>query len=125
MIRRPPRSTLFPYTTLFRSRLRQDGWNPADRGANDDSRGENPLRPCGPQHGPMGESPPAIFQYSDVTRFPSSDRRRLPEKLKKEEACRNLSAVENFCARGFKLSPEASASVAPCPRTPLPLLPAP
>src|SRR3712207_8077819 len=24
MIRRPPRSTLFPYTTLFRSRLRED-----------------------------------------------------------------------------------------------------
>src|SRR3989442_12063110 len=24
MIRRPPRSTLFPYTTLFRSRLRHD-----------------------------------------------------------------------------------------------------
>src|SRR5256885_5987182 len=24
MIRRPPRSTLFPYTTLFRSRSRQD-----------------------------------------------------------------------------------------------------
>src|SRR2546429_5492170 len=24
MIRRPPRSTLFPYTTLFRSRMRQD-----------------------------------------------------------------------------------------------------
>src|SRR5256885_7846301 len=24
MIRRPPRSTLFPYTTLFRSRLRDD-----------------------------------------------------------------------------------------------------
>src|SRR3712207_8849078 len=24
MIRRPPRSTLFPYTTLFRSRVRQD-----------------------------------------------------------------------------------------------------
>src|SRR5258708_26756943 len=24
MIRRPPRSTLFPYTTLFRSRRRQD-----------------------------------------------------------------------------------------------------
>src|SRR5438132_9338113 len=27
MIRRPPRSTLFPYTTLFRSRLRcDDNW---------------------------------------------------------------------------------------------------
>src|SRR5256885_9807390 len=25
MIRRPPRSTLFPYTTLFRSRLEQGG----------------------------------------------------------------------------------------------------
>src|SRR2546422_6972868 len=25
MIRRPPRSTLFPYTTLFRSRWRADG----------------------------------------------------------------------------------------------------
>src|SRR6201990_3731408 len=24
MIRRPPRSTLFPYTTLFRSQMRQD-----------------------------------------------------------------------------------------------------
>src|SRR2546425_9123662 len=27
MIRRPPRSTLFPYTTLFRSRIGQLGWN--------------------------------------------------------------------------------------------------
>src|SRR2546427_6082033 len=26
MIRRPPRSTLFPYTTLFRSALRSIGW---------------------------------------------------------------------------------------------------
>src|SRR3712207_8946551 len=26
MIRRPPRSTLFPYTTLFRSRRRPDTW---------------------------------------------------------------------------------------------------
>src|SRR5216683_5839050 len=27
MIRRPPRSTLFPYTTLFRSRARLGTWN--------------------------------------------------------------------------------------------------
>src|SRR5258708_28710412 len=26
MIRRPPRSTLFPYTTLFRSQCRRLGW---------------------------------------------------------------------------------------------------
>src|SRR3970040_2200636 len=29
MIRRPPRSTLFPYTTLFRSTARSDGERPA------------------------------------------------------------------------------------------------
>src|SRR2546421_7090755 len=27
MIRRPPRSTLFPYTTLFRSRAGDNGWS--------------------------------------------------------------------------------------------------
>src|SRR2546422_6972767 len=41
MIRRPPRSTLFPYTTLFRSlRARID----ASAGANDHARTED--RPC-------------------------------------------------------------------------------
>src|SRR2546427_2439302 len=29
MIRRPPRSTLFPYTTLFRSRCRSCRWSPS------------------------------------------------------------------------------------------------
>src|SRR2546422_1629067 len=45
MIRRPPRSTLFPYTTLFRSALAQGGVvNPGDgvggggRGAEGDGR---------------------------------------------------------------------------------------
>src|SRR2546422_2401072 len=33
MIRRPPRSTLFPYTTLFRSPLLFPLHNPVDRGA--------------------------------------------------------------------------------------------
>src|SRR5256885_13236259 len=33
MIRRPPRSTLFPYTTLFRSQLRASG-RPSVRDAN-------------------------------------------------------------------------------------------
>src|SRR5260370_26228326 len=31
MIRRPPRSTLFPYTTLFRSHARQDVADPSRR----------------------------------------------------------------------------------------------
>src|SRR2546425_7208156 len=33
MIRRPPRSTLFPYTTLFRSRRRQGRKDSRDSGA--------------------------------------------------------------------------------------------
>src|SRR5215207_9087033 len=32
MIRRPPRSTLFPYTTLFRSRTPPGRWSAATRG---------------------------------------------------------------------------------------------
>src|SRR5438034_7159206 len=43
MVRRPPRSTLFPYTTLFRSReqVRALGVEPRDR--------------QGPRHEPLGE----------------------------------------------------------------------
>src|SRR2546426_6170894 len=48
MIRRPPRSTLFPYTTLFRSHLARDGVSPlgpvGDRGAGDDRRIQSPRR---------------------------------------------------------------------------------
>src|SRR3712207_9337266 len=32
MIRRPPRSTLFPYTTLFRSKKDVDGFHPMNTG---------------------------------------------------------------------------------------------
>src|SRR5260370_26227802 len=44
MIRRPPRSTLFPYTTLFRSHERADGGPQKNRG------------------GPGGGRPPAGLQ---------------------------------------------------------------
>src|SRR3712207_7996748 len=35
MIRRPPRSTLFPYTTLFRSEIADDPFNPISKYARD------------------------------------------------------------------------------------------
>src|SRR3712207_7337502 len=38
MIRRPPRSTLFPYTTLFRSRREHDGARRLARSADDERR---------------------------------------------------------------------------------------
>src|SRR5256886_8683796 len=44
MIRRPPRSTLFPYTTLFRS--------PSRRAAPDGPAGPHRKRPAGPSHAP-------------------------------------------------------------------------
>src|SRR3712207_8602585 len=43
MIRRPPRSTLFPYTTLFRSPAQRAG-----RGRAGDRRADGPDRPAGP-----------------------------------------------------------------------------
>src|SRR2546430_11478688 len=68
MIRRPPRSTLFPYTTLFRSQLsRLDGQLRAARPGEDWTgserfRGNNPLG--------MGEGAQAIDRKS--TRLNSS-----------------------------------------------------
>src|SRR2546425_1803111 len=56
MIRRPPRSTLFPYTTLFRSDSEQQprpaiqrarGRRPADHWRNRTGKGANKRRPNG------------------------------------------------------------------------------
>src|SRR2546426_5010960 len=38
MIRRPPRSTLFPYTTLFRSLMRQGNYDQAESALQEASR---------------------------------------------------------------------------------------
>src|SRR3712207_6887001 len=42
MIRRPPRSTLFPYTTLFRSPLRHEGEDAKDDETRLDQREDDP-----------------------------------------------------------------------------------
>src|SRR3712207_7199179 len=47
MIRRPPRSTLFPYTTLFRSQRRQHAWD----GEHDPERSSFDPCPAFPQSG--------------------------------------------------------------------------
>src|SRR3712207_7306629 len=49
MIRRPPRSTLFPYTTLFRSKEREHGYEyEASRRRDDAGRDEGIWQlPCG------------------------------------------------------------------------------
>src|SRR2546426_3451945 len=62
MIRRPPRSTLFPYTTLFRSCV----GGPARQGGRRDRAGR--------QHGPRDQRPPASGDPRDrkSTRLNSS-----------------------------------------------------
>src|SRR3712207_8471988 len=57
MIRRPPRSTLFPYTTLFRSRVRRtrvvlhgSGHGYRARGVSDETTKEHWRFPCRKKH---------------------------------------------------------------------------
>src|SRR3712207_7561619 len=55
MIRRPPRSTLFPYTTLFRSQTAPGQQQPADPGTGS----QQPTDPTAPQGGTTQPPPPA------------------------------------------------------------------
>src|SRR2546428_1818490 len=57
MIRRPPRSTLFPYTTLFRSDRLRSPRRPAPPEPNALRGGPPPWRPAGP--GPQPRARPA------------------------------------------------------------------
>src|SRR3712207_7454803 len=67
MIRRPPRSTLFPYTTLFRSARPPSGSGcscscaPPDRGSGSPGRRERCLRP---------DVPPLLTAREVVAIFP-------------------------------------------------------
>src|SRR5256886_13141226 len=80
MIRRPPRSTLFPYTTLFRSRARAPGPSgellqtvaPVERG-DAAAVGQLDLRGTGLRLGPRLGEPAAL------------DRERTGERRRREE----------------------------------------
>src|SRR3712207_8065211 len=59
MIRRPPRSTLFPYTTLFRSAVKAGGDGPARRAVRRPPRAAPPRRLAQPaRHGQGGRLQP-------------------------------------------------------------------
>src|SRR2546426_5848341 len=89
MIRRPPRSTLFPYTTLFRS-LRVQGA----------CRGHGRLRPClrrrggrGPRRGRDGfGAPERSEEHTSELQSPCNlVCRLLLEKKKKDNTQRNVN----------------------------------
>src|SRR5436190_10359468 len=76
MMRRPPRSTLFPYTTLFRSRRRRGG---AGRGQTGRGAAPRPAQPLRPEVQPRSEEHTSELQsHSDLVC------RLLLEKKKKE-----------------------------------------
>src|SRR2546430_17120870 len=82
MIRRPPRSTLFPYTTLFRSLLHREQCRERERPA----AGEHP--PLPPRDEP-GHPPPECQQASGeegrVTRYRRQGRAICAEPRRERE----------------------------------------
>src|SRR5258706_10651512 len=86
MIRRPPRSTLFPYTTLFRSKRVHHGQHDARRGAIRDGREGH----VAPEAGPGREN-----------RYHERLRRCLVQRLsaRSEEHTSELQSLTNLVCR--------------------------
>src|SRR5688572_32307987 len=85
MIRRPPRSTLFPYTTLFRSLLRR---NRARHGLR--RHGDLSLLARSGEEGRRSLREPASSQVS---------RRSLRERMRSEEHTSELQSQSNLVCR--------------------------
>src|SRR5438477_8183438 len=79
MIRRPPRSTLFPYTTLFRSKLRRRGELHLGEGAR--------------------SRLPARAQAKRARHREDDRRRRRPDGLRSEEHTSELQSHVNLVCR--------------------------
>src|SRR3712207_8021536 len=105
MIRRPPRSTLFPYTTLFRSlrRLRPFGGG-ALLGSHDRDEGEDGrllLRPLR-HHAPRGEAPARDVEGRVAT----------PARVRAEASGRGRRGVQALAGVGRRLHGPRPARVA-------------
>src|SRR5258707_11764331 len=98
MIRRPPRSTLFPYTTLFRSKDRHSGPDPAEPGK---ARRRGSARHAVPRAHRLRHAERQLFRRSEEHTSELQSRqylvcRLLLEKKKKltnnDDTCINLVA---------------------------------
>src|SRR5256885_7349769 len=101
MIRRPPRSTLFPYTTLFRSRVRAadlagPGQQPAGgrRG-----RGAGGRAPAVPAHLPGTDAVRSEEHTSELQSPCNLVCRLLLEKKKTRETAFGDLVLQNDCGR--------------------------
>src|SRR5258708_11260988 len=80
MIRRPPRSTLFPYTTLFRS----------------PTRPRRTKRPCRPPPGSAGGQPFSIFFQPSVLHGNTA---AFPPSMRSEEHTSELQSPDHLVCR--------------------------
>src|SRR2546427_4672437 len=87
MIRRPPRSTLFPYTTLFRSRSRSEG---QDRG-----HGR-------PAQGAQGGEVPIGARFVQVQPQPIPDPELLDRKSTRLNSSHSQISYAVFCLKKKK-----------------------
>src|SRR6266498_120077 len=89
MIRRPPRSTLFPYTTLFRSHLAAGPWTLSAHVRNGcllrrakagllPPRGERRVRGERPRAAPSRAAPALAVRLLDLSRQLTGDRNARP-----------------------------------------------
>src|SRR5437016_6985809 len=100
MIRRPPRSTLFPYTTLFRSRLRRQEAHRAvhrallERELRPDLPDPEAARRRGPRQAPAGEAARRSEEHtSELQSLTNLVCRLLLEKKKNKEKDANSHRV--------------------------------
>src|SRR2546427_7917757 len=98
MIRRPPRSTLFPYTTLFRS-----------------GTGQRPEQHHRAAHRPDGAAPRSEEHTSELQSQSNLVCRLLLEKKKKKQTttARRLSSAHWSCCSTASASIAASRTSAP------------
>src|SRR5436305_5118557 len=102
MIQRPPRSTLFPYTTLFRSRVSQEDldklFDDAERGANAtltiDLPNQEIRGPDGGSPGSAGRSSRSEEHTSELQSRPHLVCRLLLEKKKKKIQNKDINLLK-------------------------------
>src|SRR2546430_9636293 len=102
MIRRPPRSTLFPYTTLFRSEEGGDVALALERGAGGLDEGDGELR--GHDLRERGLAEPGRAGEQDVVERLPAPSRRLDRKSTRLNSSHSQISYAVFCLKKKKLS---------------------
>src|SRR3712207_7170880 len=102
MIRRPPRSTLFPYTTLFRSR---DVVRRVRRRGAGDPRGDQPGQAQPPGSGVRRRPPAALTAVT-----PRSEEHTSELQSRQYLVCRLLLEKKKDTSKGLVRPPTASSA---------------